>query len=312
MKQYNILIYGAGAVGIFFGGKLHQAGFNTVFVDTSERVETLKQGNLVIRSRLLKDYEFQPLIVDDVSDLPAQDIILICVKAFQTYDIAMNLIPVVKPTTIIMSMQSGLENERVLSDLLGSNLIMGTVLYYNGILENDYTVAQKAPAEIIFGEVDHQGSRREEWLSEVLSHADISHKISRSINREIWKKFIWNNAYNSVSALTGSTVQQIYNSERIRSTIRQMMNEVQQVAEAEGIQLPGQVLEEMVVTSPEYADIKPSMLKDIESARMPEIEALVGVLIQKAEKHGISVPVNQTVYNLIKLILANANIKPEN
>lgn len=307
MKHYNILIYGTGAVGIYFGGKLHQAGFNTSFVDLPEKVDEIGDSTLSIRSKMSKDYDFKPTIVKEVLDLPPQDIILVCVKAFQTYDIALNLLPVVKPTTIVLSLQNGLENEKILSDLLGKNLVMGSVIYFSGILENPSTVVQKAPDQIIFGELDHQRSQREEWLSSIFAHADINHKISEAINQDIWKKFIWSNAYNSVSALTSSTLKQIHQAEGVLQTIRQMMNEVQQIAEAEGIVVPNQILDDLINSVANYADVKTSMLKDMESGRMPELEALVGVVLKKGEQHGISTPVNQTIYNLIHLAIKNIN-----
>ena len=311
MKQYNVLIYGTGSVGIYFGGRLFQAGFNTVFVDTAERLEEIKDRSLSIQSKISNDYNYKPEIVDDVSDLPAQDVILVCVKAFQTYDIALNLLPVVKPSTIIMSLQNGLENERILSDLLGKNLVMGSVINFNGSRLNELTVVQNAPGQIIFGEMDHQRSIREEWLSDIFSHADINHKISGNISQEIWKKFIWNNAYNSIGAITKTTLQQIYQSEGILPTIRQMMSEVQQIAEAEGVQMSNQTLDELIQSSQKFSDVKMSMLNDIESGRMPELEALVGVVLKKGEKHKITTPVNKTIYNLIQLALLNANLKTD-
>ncbi|NQU65790.1 MAG: 2-dehydropantoate 2-reductase, partial [SAR324 cluster bacterium] len=233
MKQYNVLIYGTGAVGIYFGGKLFKAGFNVVFVDTLEKVDILNESGLHIRSKIDHDYDFSPKVVSDLRELPPQDIIFVCVKAFQTYEIALNLLPVVKPSTITISLQNGLENEKILCDVLGKNLVIGAVLFFNGELQNETTVVQKAPGNIIFGELDHQRSDREEWLSTILSHADIDHRISSSITHEIWKMLIWNNAYNAISALTQTTLGQIYQFEEILPTIRKMMHEAQQVAIAE-------------------------------------------------------------------------------
>ncbi|MCP4751836.1 MAG: 2-dehydropantoate 2-reductase [Proteobacteria bacterium] len=301
MKQYNVLVYGTGAVGIFFGGKLFQAGFNVVLVDLPEKVKRLKESDLHIQSSIGKNYDFHPTIVEDLSELPPQDIILVCVKAFQTYDIALNLLPVVKPSTIALSLQNGLENEKILSDMLGINLVMGSVLYFNGQLEAESTVLQKAPANIIFGEMDHQPSEREEWLSGIFSHADIDHRISHNITREIWKKFIWNNAYNAISAITQTTLRQIYDSKEILPTIQTLMSEVQQVALAEGVEITDQNLEELMNIDLDHGDVKVSMLQDIESKRIPELEPLVGIVLQKAKKFGISTPVNQTIYNLIQL-----------
>lgn len=307
MKQYNVLVYGTGAVGIYYGGKLFKAGFNVVFVDTPEKVSKLNETGLHIRSDIDHDFSFRPVIVSDLRDQPPQDIILVCVKAFQTYDIALNLLPVVKPSTITISLQNGLENEKILSDLLGKNLVIGAVLFFNGELQNDSTVVQKAPGNIVFGELDHQRSDREEWLSEILSHADIDHRISNTITNEIWKKLIWNNAYNAISALTQTTLGQIYRFEEILPTIRKMMNEVKQVAVAEGIEISAQTIDELIGLNPKFGDVKTSMLKDIQANRMPEIEQLVGVILQKAKKLGVSTPVNQTIYELIQLSLSRIN-----
>lgn len=308
MKQLNVLVYGTGAVGIFFGAKLYQAGFEVIFLDTPEKVERLNETGLHIRSDIIKDYDFTPQIVDDISELPPQDIILVCVKAFKTYDIAINLLPVIKPSTIVLSLQNGLENEKILSDILGKTLVMGAVLYFNGELENESTLIQKAPGNIIFGELDHQRSEKEEWLSEVFSRADISHQISHSITIEIWKKFIWNNAYNAISAITQTTLQQIHDFDEILQTIKKMMREVQQIAQAEGVEISNQNLDELLTIDEEHGDVKTSMLKDIELNRKPELESMVGIVLQKAEAFGISTPVNQTVYNLIQLSLNKKDI----
>ncbi len=311
MKQVNVLVYGAGAVGIYYGGMLFKAGFNVVFVDIPDKVARLNEGELHIKSEINHDYDFKPSIVADPRELPPQDIILVCVKAFQTYDIALSLLPVVKPSTIVLSLQNGLENEKILSDILGKNLVMGAVLFFNGELENDSTVIQKTTGNIIFGEMDHQRSDREEWLSSIFSHADINHRISNSITHEIWKKLIWNNAYNAISALTRTTLGDIYRFEEILPTIRKMMQEVQQVAVAEGVEISDQTIDELINLDSKQGNVKTSMLKDIEANRMPELEPLVGVILVKAKKLGISTPVIQTIYELIQLSLSRIEIQSD-
>lgn len=308
MNQYNILVYGAGAVGMFFGGKLQKAGFNVVFVDTPRKTDYLRDNGIEITSDVGKDYTYTPEIVDSVDGLPGQDLILVCVKAYHTYDIALNLIPVLKPTTAILSLQNGLENEKILSDLLGKNQVLGAVPYFNGKVTDRNKIRQFTPARIIFGEMDHQQSEREDWISKIFSHADINHEISRNISVEIWKYFIWNNAFNTISALTNTTLRKIHETENTLTTVRQMMQEAQQVALAEGVEITGQHLDEIMQYFSDTSDISSILTKDIEAEKMPELEPLAGVLIQKAKKHGISVQVNQTVYNLLHLALSNTNV----
>ena len=308
MEQLNILIYGAGTVGIFFGGKFTKAGFNVTFVDKPETVELIGSTEFQIKSKSGQNYSFIPNLVSDISQLGGQDVILICVKAFQTCDIALKLLPVVKPSTITLSLQNGLNNEKILSDVLGNNLVMGAVVNFSGHLIDKTILYQDAPAHIIFGEQDHQPSKKEERLSTVFAHAGIDHSISRNITLKIWEKLIWNNAFNSISAITRSTISQIYSSESILHTIRQMMSEVQQIALAEGVEIGEQTIDDLMVLNPDFAEIRTSMLKDIELGVKPELEPLVGVLLHKAKKHNITVPVNQTIYNLLQLSLHNLQI----
>ena len=310
MKQPNILIYGAGAVGTYFGGKLFKAGFDTVFVDLPERVKVLEETGLTIESGSGKIYQYKPNLVSSLDGLQGQDLILISVKAYHTYEIALKLLPVLKPSTILMSLQNGLENEEILSQILGKSLILGAVPYFNGQLQTDNHVVQNGPAQLVYGEMDHQQSEREEWISQILSHADINHTISRSINIEMWKNFIWNNAFNTISALTKATFGQILAQNETLSTVRQMMQESQQVALAEGHEITNQHIDEMISFSNQFTNLTSTMCMDIDLGHMPEVDALVGVLLQKSKKHGITAQVNQTIYNLLQLAISARDIQP--
>ncbi len=309
MKHHNILIYGTGAVGIYFGGMLYKVGFNTVFVDLPGKVEAFSEKGLIVRSRTDSEYQYTPQIVSSLDGLPEQDLILISVKAYHTYEIALKLLPVIKPSTILLSLQNGLENEEILSQILGKSLIMGAVPYFNGLLQDENCVMQSGPTQLIYGEMDHQQSAREEWVSRILSHADINHTISRAIKIELWKNFIWNNAFNTISALTNTTFGQILAQNEVLSTVRQMMRESQQVAVAEGYEISNQHIDELINLSSQYANLTSTMCMDLSLGHMPELEALVGVLLQKATNHGITAPVNQTIYNLLKLTLSKNDIQ---
>ena len=311
MNQIKVLIYGAGAIGVFFGSRLIQAGHEVTFVDREERVQLILDQGLKIVSKFDGDFEFTPRAISDPLEAGAQDLILIAVKAFHTYDIALKLLPILKPSTIVASLQNGLENERILADLLGQNLVIGAVPSFSGSLQNETTLIQQAEAFLTYGEMDHQPSDRLEWLSGIFAHAGIKHKITDNITFEIWLSFLWNNTFNLVSALTRTTMGQIAGFEMIQQTLEQMMREVQQVAKAEGVNIPDQLLEEIKERSVMLGPIKSNMLKDLEAGQMPELEPLAGTLLKKAMEHGVSIPVNQTVYNLMRLKMLNYPLHEE-
>jgi len=301
MNQIKVLVYGAGAIGVYFGGKLSKAGHQVTFVDKPERAETIQEHGLSLKL-LDQDLEIAATAISDLDGLDSQDLVLIAVKAFHTYEIAMNLLPVLTPSTIICSLQNGLENEKILGDLLGENLVVGCVPTFSGNMTDDHTLVQNAPANLIYGEMDHQPSSR---LSQVYSHAGIEHKISNNITLEIWRNFIWNNSYNLISALTRTDMTQISSCEALQSTLVQMMGEIRQVAQAEGVELPDDIMEDLKEQTSQLGQVKSNMLKDLEAGQMPELEPLSGTLLKKAEQHGISTPVNQTVFNLMQLTVLN-------
>jgi len=310
MEKIKVLIYGAGAIGVYFGGKLVAAGHDVTFVDRPERVEAIRQG-LQIRSNFDQNFTFTPQAVDDPSSSGPQDLILVAVRAFHTYEIAMKLLPVLKPDSIIASLQNGLENERILSDLVGPNLVIGCVPRFSGSLEGPCTLVQHAPAQLIYGEMDHQPSARMEWLSHVFAHAGLNHKISHNITLEIWKNFIWNNSFNIISAVTRTSMAQILACNVMAPTLEQMMREVKQVAQAEGVDIPIEVIEELKSEAASLGNVKGRMLRDLESGQMPELEPLSGILLKKAEQQGITLPVNQTLFNLMRLVMTNYNLPDE-
>lgn len=301
MDNARILIYGTGTVGIHFGAKLAKVGYQVSFVDRPERVEELNQTGLELVG-LDTSYSWEPEVRDQVEGLEPQDLVLICVKAIHTYDIALNLLPIIKPSTAVLSFQNGLENEAILADLLGKNLILGTVLQFHGHLEAGYRSVQEAPAQVIYGELDHQPSSREEWLSNIFSKADIDHVISHNINQKSWEHFLWNSAYNSIGALTNSTVQDIIENEPLRPTLEQIILEGVRIAQADGVELNPAAIDEISKAQARYNHIKPAMLQDIEAGRRPELEPMMGVLIKKAKRGGISTPVTDTIYNLLQLV----------
>ncbi len=80
---------------------------------------------------------------------------------------------------------------------------------------------------------------------------------------------------------------------------------------AEGYEIVNQHIDDLINFSSQYANLTSTMCKDIDLGHMPELEALVGVLLQKAKKHGITAQVNQTIYNLLQLTLSKSEIRQD-
>ena len=78
------------------------------------------------------------------------------------------------------------------------------------------------------------------------------------------------------------------------------MMEAVKVAQAEGINLREEDVQGIYpILNGLGPQGKTSMLQDVEAKRKTEVEAFSGKLIELAEKHGISVPVNRTLYQAL-------------
>ena len=59
LKNKKLLIYGTGAVGGYYGGMLHKAGFDVTFIARGKNHEVLKKNGLTL---ILNDKKDIPLI----------------------------------------------------------------------------------------------------------------------------------------------------------------------------------------------------------------------------------------------------------
>ena len=80
----NIVVMGTGGVGGYFGAKLANAGNNVCFIARGKHLEAIKNNGLKILSET-GDILIHPAnATDNPEELEIADIILFCVKAYDT------------------------------------------------------------------------------------------------------------------------------------------------------------------------------------------------------------------------------------
>jgi len=203
---------------------------------------------------------------------------------------------------MVLSLQNGIENEDILTKIVGNNLVIGTVLRFRGVFKTPDTMVQLAPTKLIFGEFEQKGSKREKYLSEIFTYVDIDHEITPSIKKEIWKKFLWDNAINPVCAVSGKTIEKVMKCTYSSDLVMSMMMEVQMIAEAEGVVIEEQEVNSLLHSFTPSPNLKAAMHNDLEEGKKLEIDPFLGYVLKKAKSYEISVPVNQALFNLLMLL----------
>ena len=80
------------------------------------------------------------------------------------------------------------------------------------------------------------------------------------------------------------------------------MSEAVEVARGKGIRIEGDPIDKVKAVADATRENRSSMGQDFDHRRRTEIDAINGAVVREAERLGISVPFNQAITDLVKVI----------
>jgi 2-dehydropantoate 2-reductase len=151
------------------------------------------------------------------------------------------------------------------------------------------------------GEPDGSETPRVIKLSNAFVTAGLKSPVLANIRAEIWLKLWGNLSFNPIRALTHSTLVDLCQFPLSRELALNMMLEAQAVANRLGIEFRVSI-EKRIAGAEKVGKHKTSMLQDVEAGRDPEIDALVGAVIELGRLTLTPTPHIGAVYALVKLL----------
>jgi 2-dehydropantoate 2-reductase len=297
----SIAVYGAGGVGAYFGGRLALAGADVTLIARGDHLEALRSGGLRVES-VHGDFEVDLPATDDPADIGPVDYVLVCVKSFDTVEVAASLKPIVGEDTAVISLQNGVRNERILADAVGEDRVLGGVCYiFSTIKEPGVVEHTGGPARIVFGELDGSVTDRAERFRDLCERAEIDVELSEDVRVEMWEKFTFIVAQAGMTAAVRLPVGEIRDSDAAWEMYERMMREVEAVAAAEGAPLPEDAVDRWLAFAEDLeADAYSSLHYDMTHGKRMELEAFHGTVVDLAGEHGIEVPACEAVYAILE------------
>lgn len=303
----RILVMGAGAIGAYYGARLQQAGEEVVFCARGENLRAMQERGLDITS-IRGDLKLERVTAtaDPRSSAP-YDLILFCVKVYDTEAAAAALTGCLAPGGAIMTLQNGVENEARLAELFGAGAVMGGNARIGAELVAPGKIVHKTSGTIEFGELDGGITPRADAIAEAMRRAGIFGELSTNIGASRWDKLMWNAAFNTVTALTHRTVGEVLDDPEGYALVRNLMEEVRATAAAEGVKLSGERIAQVMAHSERnLRPVRTSTLQDLQRGKPLEVEALIGVVVRIARRHGVKTPISEAIYALMRLVDRNA------
>jgi 2-dehydropantoate 2-reductase len=179
--------------------------------------------------------------------------------------------------------------------------VLGCVVYPASELIAPGVVRHIEGDRFPLGELDGSTSERVTRVSECFTRAGFKAPVLADIRAEIWLKLWGNLTFNPISALTRSTLVDICQYGPTRDLAAAMMSEAQAVAQKLGIAFRVG-LEKRIAGAEKVGRHKTSMLQDVEAGRLPELDALVGSVMELGRLTCTPTPHIDAVYALTNLL----------
>jgi 2-dehydropantoate 2-reductase len=308
----RIVVVGAGGTGGYFGGLLARAGQDVTFIARGAHLEALRARGLTVESKLAGTFTVPVAATDDPREVGPVDLILFCVKTYDTDTAAESIRPLVRPETMLISLQNGIDNEERIARAAGHSSGIGAVAYVVSAIKAPGVVAQTAgPGKIVLGELSGGASARAERLHDALQRAGIAVEVHPGIQVVLWQKFLFICAFSGVTAVTRLPIGTILADPVTDALFRGTSEEVEAVARAGGIGLPANCVEQALATA---AAVEPwgrgSLYGDLAGGRRLELESLNGEVVRRGREHGIETPLNFAIYAALRPYVDGAPALP--
>ena len=322
----KIAIIGAGAIGGYVGVKLALAGEDVTFIVRGANLTAIRsKGVRLIAADGTEQVATNVRATNDYAEAGPQDLVILAMKAHQVEAVARDVPKLFGPDTAVVTMQNGipywyfhkhggtaLEGTRVTSvDPIGitsvcipAHRVIGCVVYPASELVAPGVVKHIEGDRFPLGELDGKASDRVKHIAACFTNASFKAPVLENIRAEIWLKLWGNLTFNPISSLSHATLVDICRFPLTRELAASMMREAQAVAYKLGIEFRV-TLDKRIAGAESVGKHKTSMLQDIEAGRMPEIDALVGAVIELARLTDTPTPHIDTVFALVKLLARN-------
>lgn len=287
----RILIVGAGATGGYFGGRLVEAGRDVTFLVRAGRAEQLKRSGLQIMSPH-GDLDIRPkLVAAGAVDHPF-DAVILAVKAFALEEALTDLAPAIGAKTMIVPFLNGIRHMEVLSERFGESAVLGGVCIVATMLDPNGRIIQLGEMqELAYGERTGAMSERVRALDAQLQNAGFKAQASDSILLRMWEKWVLLATVGAVTCLMRGTVGEVEAVAGGAEFALAVLAECVAVATAAGFppRAPFIKTAKGMITA-KCSSFASSMFRDMGVGAPIEADQIIGDLLARARRYGISAP----------------------
>jgi 2-dehydropantoate 2-reductase len=297
----RVAVFGAGAIGSYYGARLGDGGAEVALIARGRHLEALRADGLtIVEPEGTRSYRLQA--TDNPSEVGPVDIVLFTVKSYDTTEAAGRLAPLLDETTGVISLQNGIDNEDRIAAVVGGEHVLGGAAYILAAVREPGVVDAAGPRGIVIGELAAGApSDRVQAVVDVGRKAGLGVTAADDIRIALWEKYTLLVAFSAMTGTVRLPIGDIRDAPAAAAMLRALMTEVWLVGRASGVPLADDLVDrQMTLLLSQDASATTSLYHDLVTGHRMELEALQGAAIRIGREHGIPTPSLDAAYAILQ------------
>lgn len=298
----RIVVMGAGAVGGYFGALLAQAGHDVSFIARGAHMQAMRASGIVIDGPRGRIQVQNITVTDDPATLLPCDVVLFCVKTYDTESAAQAIRPLLAKGGVVITVQNGVDGQDRIVAVLGPDAVMGGLAMVSGVIAEPGVIKTISEmSSLRFGEANGSASPRAVAFADACNKAGFTAEIMPDIRAAQWQKFVGLATNAALTSLIRLPAGNIYHDAELLELTRRALAEVAAVAKAQNIALPEDIVERALKLHQNFPPtMYASMYHDHARGRRTELESLSGLVVRRGRQFGVPTPVHEMAYLCLK------------
>ena len=297
----RLVVLGAGGIGAYYGAGFAKGGADVTLVARGAHLAAIRDHGLTVTTpEGTERHELRA--TDDPAEVGPVDIVLFCVKSYDTDSAAARLAPLLDHDTAVVSLQNGIDNEARIAAAIGWQHVLGGAAYIFASVTAPGIVAASGPRSIVFGEWGGDTTTpRVQAILETARAGGVGATVAANVQVVKWEKYVLLAALSAVSAATQLPLGDIKRSPAAVTLLRDLMEEVRAVGRASGIALDDDLVDRQhrLVLSQDD-DSHSSLQTDLLAGHRMELDTLQGATVRLGLELGVPTPRMSAVYGILE------------
>ena len=285
--RYGII--GTGAIGGYYGARLAQSGQDVHFL-LHKDYDFVKEHGLQVDSCNGSFHLTDPNIYQKTSDMPACDVVLVCLKSINNALLKELLPPLLHKDTLVVLIQNGIGVEEDVQKMFPETALAAGLAFICSAKSESGRVNHQCYGQINLG---NYSCKDEHLVQQVIDDFNAANVKAGLVEYQEarWKKAVWNMPFNGMTVALNTQTDLLLKNPATRKLIYEQMMEVIGAAQHLGVKnIDASFADLMIKMTDEMTPYSPSMKLDYDFHRPMEIYYLYTRPIEIAKQAGFEMP----------------------